>query len=186
MRLSLLNEDVGVVVAKALDYTSAHVTVVPGYCWSLDGFMTIWGDDKTLALPYKGQSLYGLRLNPGNCQPWPFKWSWAAAKGHKGKPDVKYTQEQIKLFVDTTTEEDVIALDARLGHGRTDPALIIRDVVKSVMPAIVIPTTETYTNNFEVIINAPVAMTLLANGYVDNVGLSAFNTKEIMANLAHL
>lgn len=182
--LNLLNNKT--IVAKALNYTNNTINVTPGYCWSLNGFLEIWSDGEKLMLPYKGTSLYGLKINENDCQKWPFKWGWEDVKGHAGKPEIIFTPKQINEFKKAETHEEILKLDEKFGLNRNNIKAILRDVVKSVKPAIIIQHGETYTGNFEVIINSQVKMTKLANGTTDELGQSVFDVKEININMKKL
>lgn len=162
MRLSSLSFGRGThVMVKSQPSTDPAITVVPGYCWSMDGADHALG---FAGWPYGGRGLYAMSVRVGKLRKWPFDWSWSDGKGYTGAPDRVYSDREIAKFASASTVDEVSDVEEALCGERRDPKAVTRDLVKSVRPGVLVDHDSTYTGNFEAIINVPVKMYLIASG----------------------
>lgn len=156
-------------MSKVLDHTDEVITMVPGYVWTLKGFMEVYGDNELLMIPYKGHSLYVFEANIAEYQKWPFRWDWMDMKGHIGLPTHSYSEADIRRFIDETeTKADLVQLHKEITGENAGHEEIAKNIVKSIKPGLVIPFDNTYTDNFEMIVNIPVKMRRIATRASDD------------------
>lgn len=162
------------IVVKTLDDDRQSITTIPGYCWGLEAYIEIFSGMP----PYRGKSLYGTKVNPKRLRQWPATWHWLDVKGHVGPPKVQIKPEHLDEFLKSSTLEELTSIGERLGYNERDPKIIGSSVIKSITPGVVLERWDTYTNNFEVIINVPVTMYKIADGtYVKQYDLFAFGNE---------
>jgi len=165
----------GPIVVKTFDRDEDKITVIPGYCWGLEGFIKVFG---TMP-PYRGKSLYGTRINPRQLIKWPFNWGWGDVKGHIGPPKINFPEEHVHALMSARTPADLIDIAQRLGYDEKDPKIIGSSLVKSIKPGLKLENWDSYTNNFEAIINVPVTMYKIANGtHIPEHDLYNFGTSD--------
>lgn len=172
MRLSALRNPI---VVKTIDDDRPVISIIPGYCWGLEAYINLFGSMP----PYRGKSLYGTRINPKRLRQWPAAWHWADVKGHTGPPKLKIRPEHLTSFLEATLPDELTLISKRLGYAEDDPRIIGSAVIKSVTPGVVLEPWDTYTNNFEAIINVPVQMYKIADGtYVEQHDLFHFGDED--------